>query len=62
MTHRQFNYVIGILSNEGRISPYMLFNQEVFFGSTVQAEAALQYIQDETNNPEYKIYKLGLLV
>lgn len=54
-----FSYVIGTISEDGRVSAYMSCSTEVFFGSETDAKKALYYVKKQTNCPDYQIFRLN---
>lgn len=56
---KQYNYVIGYKQETGRISCYMIFSSEVFFGSNTDAKETLKTVKDRDPSQKWKIFKIS---
>ena len=53
----EFNFVIGH-KKDGIVSPYMMWNSDVFYGDQYYAEKMQSVVQERAPEFEWKIYKL----
>jgi len=57
MPKKEFNYVIGhYWEDNGSIAAYMMFNNEVFYGTMNQAKKDLKYVKRQDPDQEWKIF------
>ena len=58
MPKKEFNYVIGRYweGENGRIASFMLYNNQVHFGTIKEAESDLNYVKERSEKGNYKIF------